>query len=118
MKTLLTLLAIGCLALGSYKIYHDFHQSTGPSAIAASRVIEPRYRELFSDLNSDRPADLVPLLEITRERILDKNVRAPKEKQIVYETAATLLTGMIDLAEERTRALQGILQSTSRANHL
>ncbi|RYD63805.1 MAG: hypothetical protein EOP84_33310 [Verrucomicrobiaceae bacterium] len=87
-------------------------------AIALSRVLEPHYRDLFSSLDQHRPEDLVPPLEITKERILDMQTHAEPEKQVVYSRGITLLNGMIALAEERTKTLEAMLKTAAGRSSL
>ena len=124
MKQLLVLLAIGCLAVGAYKIHSDRVKDAAElaaiearaaqprgQAVGLTKVIEPFYNELFSDLNQNDPADLVPPLETVRERILDKQTHAEAEKQPIYDLAIRLLTAMAAVGEERTKTLQSLLQA-------
>jgi hypothetical protein len=149
MKQLLVFLAVGCLAVGVYKIHNDRVKAAAEiaaiearskavaeaqakaakeakarrdaeaaqrskvllEAVGLSRVIEPLYTELFSDLNQSQPADLVPPLEVTRERILDKKTHVEAEKQPAYDAAIRLLTAMAAVGEERTKTLQAMLQA-------
>jgi hypothetical protein len=137
----LTVVCLGILALCGYKLYQDHLErerlaqmsrvakatprpatprpTTPPPkpieyAITASRLIEPHYVQLFSDLNRENPIDLVPTISIVRERVLDKHVTAPKEKQVVYELATKVLDGMIASAEERTQALESLLKTAAQ----
>jgi hypothetical protein len=83
-------------------------------AVAISRSIEPQYQELFSDLNSHHPADLVPALEITRERILDKQQHVEVEKHEAYTAGINLIKAMVAVAEIRTQKLQALLDANAR----
>jgi len=83
-------------------------------AITASRLIEPHYIQLFSNLSRENPIDLVPMLTIIRERILDKHAAAPKEKQLIYELATKVLDAMIAGGEERTQALESLLKTAAQ----
>ena len=118
------LLAFVVLIAAAAWAYH-MHRSTvkvpapvatpSPRAVAISRKLEPSYQALFSDLNRDSPADLVPPLEITRERILDKKTHVEPQKQPVYDAAAALVSAMIIVGEERTKALQELLKATAQS---
>ncbi|HET6409879.1 MAG TPA: hypothetical protein VFG14_18460 [Chthoniobacteraceae bacterium] len=126
----LTIVCVGILALCGYKLYHDKQekdrQSNQPvpiksarkvpeTMITVSQLIEPHYVELFSDLNRNNPVDLVPLLTISKERILDFRARSNEPKQAVFDHAAKLLDGMIVAAEERTQALESVLKTAARS---
>lgn len=80
-------------------------------AIAISRVVEPFYSSLFAPLDLAQPADLVPPLEITKERILDMQTHAEPEKGVVYNKGIALLNAMISLAEERTKTLEAVIKA-------
>lgn len=130
---LLVIVCLGLLALCGYKVYQDRLErerlanmppppkprpaTPAPpreQTITVSRVIEPLYVDLFSDLNKDNPVDLVPQMTIARERILDKQAAAAKDKQAVYDLGTKLLDGMISAAEERTQALEALLKAASQ----
>jgi hypothetical protein len=83
-------------------------------AVAISRVVEPHYAELFADLNQQQPTDLVPPLEITKERILDKKTHVEAAKQPVYTLGISVLDAMIAVGEERTRSTHALLQAAAR----
>jgi hypothetical protein len=105
-------------ALPPTEFSQSFASAYSHSAVTSSIRIawsesEPRYIQLFSDLNKHNPIDLVPTLTIARERILDKHVAAPKEKQAVYDLAIKVLDGMIAGGEERTQALESLLKTAA-----
>lgn len=83
-------------------------------AVSISRSLEPMYADLFADLDRTMPLDLVPPLEIVRERILDKKVLVEPAKRAVYDLGNDLAVAMIDVAEERTKALRSLLETTAR----
>lgn len=91
-------------------------QKPAEKAIGITRVIEPYYVDLFSDLNVEYPVDLVPVLTIARERLLDRHATADKERKAIYELGAKLLEGMKDVAEQRTQLLEALLKSAARPN--
>lgn len=134
MKQLVTLLAVAALGFLAYKHHTEqvklaaakaaaeaaaaARKAATPrpkpvylQAVALSRVVEPFYNNLFATLNVEEPADLVPPLEITKERILDMQTHAEPEKSVVYEKGIALLNGMIGLAEERTKTLEAVLKA-------
>lgn len=83
-------------------------------SIAVSRVIEPIYFDLFSDLNKDAPYDLVPKITVARERILDKESEAAADKKSVYTLAVKLLDGMVAAGDDRTEALEVLLKTAAQ----
>jgi hypothetical protein len=83
-------------------------------AVAVSRGLESLYNEVFADLNRQQPVDLVPPLQMTREHILDAKVRADPGMQSVYDLGEKVTASMVDVAEERTKALQSLLEATVR----
>lgn len=85
-----------------------------PTAVAISRLLEPTVVDLFSPLDPEYPADLVPPLQITKERILDKKQHAVAAKQAVYETGIRTLDSLIAVAEERTAMLDAVLRIHAR----
>jgi hypothetical protein len=89
-------------------------QSDRPSAVGISRLIEPTLLELFGPLDEEFPADLVPPLQIVKERILDKRQHAIAAKQSVYDQAIRTLDLMIAAAEERTGVLDAVLRINAR----
>lgn len=122
MKQLVTLLAVAALGFLAYRHYTEQVRLAAEKAAAEarrsmlppralSRVVEPFYGSLFAPLNLAQPADLVPPLEITKERILDMQTHAEPEKSIVYDKGIALLNGMISLAEERTKTLEAVLKA-------
>lgn len=77
-----------------------------------SRLLEPLYLEVFSELNADKPADLVIPLQVTRERILDSKGRVDRAEQPIYDAASAFVATMGDVAEERTKMLEAMLQAS------
>jgi hypothetical protein len=71
--------------------------------VALSRTIEPMYTSLMAEIDPAYPVDYVPQMEITKERILDKQSTVEAEKKGAYDAASALLIGMIAAAEERTK---------------
>jgi hypothetical protein len=123
----LAIVCLGILAICGYKVYQDrlererlanikpqTPRKPTEHAITASRLIEPHYVELFTDLNKDKPMDLVPAMTITRERIVDKHVGADGDKKAVYDLATKVLDAMIAAGEERTQALEAILKTDAQ----
>jgi hypothetical protein len=107
------------LAVCGYKWYQDKQRAAAGSGVmakesivAVSQRIEPTYNLLFSELNKDKPLDLVPTLTIMRARVVDKQSRgaAEKERQDAYNVAIKLIDGMIVVAEERTQALGELMK--------
>jgi hypothetical protein len=80
-------------------------------AVAISRMLEHWYFELFSDLNQATPADLVPPLTIARERLLDSKALVEPAKRPIYDAGVNVLSRMILVAEERTKALETLLST-------
>ncbi|MHA3771358.1 hypothetical protein ACXR0O_07465 [Verrucomicrobiota bacterium sgz303538] len=143
MKEIVTLFAVGALVFAGYKLHTDQVKSAadqaaaaarsealregsrkktskpGPlDAVALSRVIEPLYKDLISPLDQNHPADLVPQLQITRERILDIQAHAEGEKKSVYAQSVTLIETMIAFAEERTKALESLIRAAKGKSSL
>jgi hypothetical protein len=107
------------LAVCGYKWYQDKQRAAAGSGVmakqsivAVSQRIEPTYDLLFSELNKDKPLDLVPTLTIMRARVVDKQSRAAaeRERQDAYNAAIKLIDGMIVVAEERTQALGELMK--------
>lgn len=130
---IIAVVCVTLLGLCGYKVYQDHLErerlaklpppsTPRPKAtpkpvvysIAVSRLIEPIYFDLFSELNKDDPYDLVPKMTIARERILDKEAEAEQSKKPVYTIAAKLLDGMIPAGEERTEALEVLLKTAAQ----
>jgi hypothetical protein len=65
-------------------------------------------------LNREQPVDLTPPLQMTREHILDAKVRAEAGMQPVYELGSRVAGALADAAEERTKALQSLLEASVR----
>lgn len=139
MKEIVTLLAVGALVFAGYKLHTDQVKSAADQAAAAarsealqtktsksgvlnavalSRAIEPLYKDLISPLDQTHPADLVPQLQITRERILDVQAHAEEEKRSVYAQGVTLIDAMIACAEERTKALESLVRAAKGKSSL
>jgi hypothetical protein len=83
--------------------------------MAVSKVVEPLLIEVQAPLNIQHPADLVPIVELTKQRILDKRVHAEAERQPVFDRATALLDDLTRLAEERTSFLETMLRQRSTA---
>lgn len=88
------------------------------NTVSISRNLEPLHIELFSNLDQRTPADLVVPLEVTRERILDQKSRVDPNESGVYDAGAAAVTAMIDLAEERTKALQVMVEAAGKKGTL
>lgn len=86
-----------------------------PTAVAISRVLEPKLLDLFSPLDQENAVDLVPPLQITKERILDKRQHVEAAKYTVYDSAVRAIDLMLAAAEERTGTLDAILRIAARA---
>lgn len=82
-------------------------------AVAISKMIEPWYLSLFSDLNRNKPEDLVPPLTIAKERVLDSKSMVEREKHPIYDMGVKVLSSMIDAAEERTKAIEAMMQAAA-----
>jgi hypothetical protein len=84
-------------------------------AMAVSKVVEPLLMNVQAPLDINQPADLVPMIELTKQRILDKRVHAEAERQPVYDYATAVLDQLAALAEERTNFLEAMLRNRSSA---
>jgi hypothetical protein len=114
------IVCLALLAVCGYKVYHDGQANLFRTeyAIAVTRVIEPIYADLFSELNVHNPIDLIPRMTATRELILDKQSGANVNKRTVYGTAIKLLDGMIVAGEERAVALEALLKTSKQPRAL
>jgi hypothetical protein len=81
-----------------------------------SKVLEPLLVNVQAPLNLQEPADLVPTIEITKQRILDKRVHAELERQPVYDRATAVMDHLAVLAEERTQLLVSMLRTRASAS--
>ncbi len=86
--------------------------------VEISRNLEKSYTDLLADLNQANPVDLVPTLSVIRERLRDKRIQVEAARQPIYDAGDALLVAMIDTGEERTSALQSLLQAAERKNVL
>lgn len=86
-----------------------------PAALAISHLLEPKLLDLFGALDQEYPADLVPPLEILKERLLDKRQHFDAAKKTVYDQGVRTIDLMIAAAEERTSTLDAVLRIAARA---
>lgn len=89
-------------------------ESATERPIGLSAVFERYYQDLFSELKTDNPADLVPPLALARDRLLDKSAKVNTEKKAVYDLGIKLLDNMRAVAEERTQYLVALLKTAAR----
>src|SRR5688572_27524818 len=130
MKNLVTVAAVGVLAFCIYKYKTDsakeapkteLEEKLGPKkmkpgpkqAVAISTMIEPWYVNLFSELNLKKPEDLVPPLTIGKDQLVKSKPLVEPQKHQVYDLGITVLSRMIDTAEERTKALEAMVQAAA-----
>lgn len=85
-----------------------------PTAVRISRLIESQMVDLIGPLDQRNPVDLVPPLQILKERVIDKKLHADKRKLPVYDQAVKTLDVMISIADERTTALDNVLRVAAR----
>jgi hypothetical protein len=136
MKNLATLVAIAVIAFCVYKYRTDKAGGAAKPAlvegaedsefqaggkanpapgqgVAIARALDPFYKRLFADLDRKKAEDLVPPLTVTRERLAAGKAAVEPAKHGVYDLGILLTARMIDTAEERTKALEAVLQAAA-----
>jgi hypothetical protein len=86
-----------------------------PAQVLISRKIEQTYIDLMGPVDGSQPYDLVPPIQLMKERLMDSHAKTNGAKQAIYERAIQLATAMEAAAEERTRALESMVNHLTRA---
>jgi predicted metal-dependent hydrolase len=84
--------------------------------MAVSKAVEPLLIAVQGPLNEQEAGDFVPMIELTKQRILDKRVHAEAERQPVYDCATVVMDLLTALAEERTSFLINMLRNRASAS--
>lgn len=87
-----------------------------PMAIALA--VEPLWLQLQAPLSLKEPVDLVPLVQATRQHILEKRVQVEPARGVVFDRATALLNYLAALADERTKALKTMIRNRNSSSTL
>jgi hypothetical protein len=85
-------------------------------SLAISKLIEPFFMTVTAPLDTQKPFDYVPQLEITKQRILDRQPGTEPERAAVYDRAGAVFDGLIALADERTKYLEELLRNKAKTS--
>jgi hypothetical protein len=86
--------------------------------IAVTKIVEPIIARVQAPLDVSQPADMVPVIEMTKQRVLDKVVHAEPGQAAVYARATPLFNQLIAVAEERTKQLESLLRNRASLSSL
>lgn len=85
-------------------------------ALTITKIVDPLYVTVAGPLDTTRPLDFVPQLEITKQRILDKQPRSEPLRQAAYDRAGAVFDALIGLAEERTRIVEEMVRNKNKTS--
>jgi hypothetical protein len=131
MKNFLAVLAIALSLLVIYTVHQDRVRKAAEAAEAAAppgrsfnlkprkvmsltEVLDPFVARLIAPLNFNQPEDLVPPLQIVKERTTEKRKELAAAELNLCDQALRCLDLMIPVAEERTETLDAIMRMAAR----
>jgi hypothetical protein len=84
--------------------------------MAISKALEPLVQQVEAPLNLKEPADLQPLVEGTKQRILEKRVNVEPARALVFDRGTAVLNYLAAVADERTKALKSMIHDRSASS--
>jgi hypothetical protein len=86
-----------------------------PAQVLVSRKLEPTYMQLLGAVDANQPFDLVPPIQLIKERLMDRQSQSAGAKRAIYDRAIQLATSMESAAEERTSTLVSMVSHATRS---
>lgn len=131
MKNFLAVVAIALSVLVIYTVHQDRVREAAEAAEAAqppgrsfgfqakaatplSQALQPYLETLFGNLDPNNAQDLVPPLQIIRERIAQRRTLVETHKQPIIDAGLRCLDLIIPAAEERTQSLDAVIRIAMR----
>lgn len=123
MKELLALVAVVLSLLVAYQMHRDRLGSAQKQAEAEVEVVpkkqlseylEPYRAEVHAPLNEQRPVDLVPGLQLLKNKVASKRDTGDVSKRKIVEAGLVAIDRMLVAAEHRTQILRQIVQQSAR----
>jgi hypothetical protein len=86
--------------------------------MAVAKALEPLCLQMQAPLNLQEPADLLPIVQATKQHILDQRVDAAPARALVFDRAAALLNYLAAVADERTKTLKSMIRNRGASSGL